>query len=103
MTGASLEVTASAIGLGRDRVNVLRRSFREQGADAPRDVERRGGRRNAVMPIEEEARLLALCRDMAARGETDVAPLLQAVLRGLTGRPVALSTAYRLMARHLDP
>jgi len=98
LTGASLEVTARLLGVSRNHVCMLRRLFRSGGtADA---ISTRGGRRRALMSIEEEAAFLAACRTSAhpAR-EPDVA-FIHAAFERAVGRQVPKSTVYRLLARH---
>lgn len=98
LTGASLEATASILGITRNHVCLLRRQFRSGGGAEP--ISTRGGRRRALMSVEEEAAFLATCRTSVSPGhEPDVA-FIHAAFERAVGRHVPKSTVYRLLARH---
>ncbi len=99
LTGASIELTARILGLSRNRVCLLRRQFRA-GGDAAKTAEQRGGRRWALMSVEEEARFLKpfLNSRRAERGSAVAA--IKAAYERAVGRQVPKSTIYRLLARH---
>ena len=103
----TLEQTATTLGVGRATVVRLQRRFRTRqlidnegrqgGDDPPRSW---GGRRRALMSIEQERAFLAPWLENAARGEVLVVSPLRAALAQELGRPVAASVVYRLLARH---
>lgn len=68
LTGARLETTAEILGLGRNRVCVLRRQFRAVGGPSVATQEKRGGRRNELMTVEQEKAFLAPWAEKAADG-----------------------------------
>ena len=100
LLGATLEQTASLLGVGRATVPRLQARFRERcRTDCP--VPRRhGGRRNVLMSLEEERAFLAPWAEQAESGGVLVISVLWAALAQRLGRPVAASVAYRLLARH---
>lgn len=98
--GPSLEKTASVLGVGRATVNRLQRRFGQRikgGGEARRCW---GGRRRALMSLEEEKEFLAPWVEKAKRGEVVVVSPLRAALAQQLGRPVAASVVYRFLARH---
>lgn len=100
LTGASLETTAEILGLGRNRVCVLRRQFRAAGGQGVDAQERRGGRRNELMTVEQEKAFLAPWAEKAADGGVLVVPPIHEALEQTVGHTVLKSTVYRLLARH---
>ena len=100
LTGASLETTAEILGLGRNRVCVLRRQFRAAGNRGIDAQEKRGGRRRELMSPEQEVAFLAPWVEQAASGGVLVVPPIHAALEQAVGHRVPKSTVYRLLARH---
>jgi len=100
LTGASLDTTAEILGLGRNRVCVLRRQFRASGHQGVEAKEKRGGRRHQLMTVEQETAFLSPWVEKAAGGGVLVVPPIHAALEGAVGRRVPKSTVYRLLARH---
>lgn len=97
--GASLEQTAAVLGVGRATVHRLQtrcRSQRQQPAPARKSW---GGRRRALMPVEEEQAFLAPWVEQAKTGGVLVVSPIRAALAQRLGRPVAASVVYRFLAR----
>ena len=100
LTGASMDTTTEILGLGRNRVCVLRREFRASGNQGVEAKEKRGGRRHQLMTVEQEIAFLAPWVEKAADGGVLVVPPIHAALEWAVGHSVPKSTAYRLLARH---
>ena len=95
----TLEQTAALLGVGRASVPRLQHRFR-QGLQLARSSRSWGGRRRALMTVEEEKAFLAPWVEQArSAGMLVVSPLRAALAEGL-GRKVAPSVVYRLLARH---
>lgn len=99
--GASLSDTATALGVGRATVARLQTRFREPKSGRQRRKPRNwGGRRNALLSVEEEEEFLRPWLEHAEKGGVlVVSPLRQALAEKL-GEPVKPSVVYRLLARH---
>jgi transposase len=96
----TLEQTAALLGVSRASVARLQQRFREglQTAAFPR--RRWGGRRRALMSVEEEKAFLAPWVEQARSAGVLVVSPLRAALAEKLGRKVAPSVVYRLLARH---
>ena|SRR5664279_891252 len=102
-TGATLTATAALLGVGRATVPRLQARFRHLRATktTPKAPRRNwGGRRNALLSVEEEAAFLAPWLEQARAGGVLVVSPLRAALAQRLGRPVKASVLYRLLARH---
>ena len=102
-TGATLTATAALLGVGRATVPRLQARFRHLRATktTPKAPQRNwGGRRNALLSVEEEAAFLAPWLEQARAGGVLVVSPLRAALAQRLGRPVKASVLYRLLARH---
>jgi transposase len=97
--GATLEETASLLGVSRATVHRLQTRFRKKsrGTFVPRS---HGGRRRVLMSMEEEQAFLAPWAEQAKEGGVLVVSVMRADLSQRLGRPVAASVLYRLLARH---
>lgn len=103
IVGATLTATASLLGVGRATVPRLQARFRQaHAAKATVKAPRRnwGGRRNALLSLEEETEFLAPWLEQARTGGVLVVSPLRAALAQRLGRPVKASVLYRLLARH---
>lgn len=97
---ASLEQTARVLGVGRATVPRLQAALRQRRESPQAPRKRWGGRRRALMSVEEEqAFLRPWCEQAKAGGVLVVSPIRAALAQRL-GRPVAPSVVYRLLARH---
>lgn len=99
--GLSLEQTAKALGRSvgttcnlRTRYGKVARGERQ----APRSKRALRNRANAT--LEREARILDEVLEGAMRGGIVVVPPLKEKIEERLGRPVALSTIYRMLARN---
>lgn len=103
-TGSTLTATAALLGVGRATVARLQARFRQshvaKGARAGSPRRNWGGRRNALLTVEEEAEFLAPWLEQARAGGVLVVSPLRAALAQRLGRPVKASVLYRLLARH---
>ncbi len=96
----TLEQTAALLGVGRAGVPRLQQRFRE-GVQTTRSPRRWGGRRRAIMTLEEEKAFLAPWEEQArGAGVLVVSPLRAALAQKLGRKKVAASVVYRLLARH---
>ena len=100
LTGATMDETAKVLGIGRNYVCVLRRQFRAKGGPTFSERDRRGGRRRALMSLEEEQAFLAPWIDQAKNGGVISIPAIQSALESRIGKKVPPSTVYRMLSRH---
>ena len=99
VAAATLEQTASILGVGRATVPRLQQRFRN--SVRPRATRPRwGGRRKALLSVEEEAQFLAPWAAQAKDAGLLVLSPIRAALAQRLGRPVAASVVWRLLARH---
>jgi transposase len=98
-TGATLTQTAALLGVGRASVGRLRAQFRRTAVAGPQP-RNWGGRRNALLTVQEEAAFLAPWLEAARSGGMLVVSPLRAALAAKLGRPIKASVIYRLLARH---
>ena len=99
VASATLEQTAAILGVGRATVARLQQRFRQS---AHRGVKRPrwGGRRKALLSLEQEAEFLAPWAEQAKAAGVLVLSPIRAALAQRLGRPVAASVVWRLLARH---
>ena len=99
--GLSLEQTALAIGRSVSLTCKLRnRRRREQAKEIPIKKRKRDLRNRANDTLEREAALLDQVLSHAGSGGVVVIPRLKPVIEQALGREIALSTLYRMLARH---
>jgi transposase len=100
--GATLEQTATALGVGRATVARLQTSFRQQTSGAAPALRKRnwGGRRKSLLTREGEQKFLEPWLESAATGNLVVVSPIRAALAQHLGKPVKASVVYRLLARH---
>lgn len=100
LTGVTMATTAKLLGVNRDRVFALRRDFRKAG-NAPSVVgrERRGGRRHAILSLEEERLFIQRWHQDHKEGVVEIAEV-HAALEEKIGRSVSRPTVLRLVKRH---
>jgi transposase len=100
--GATLMTTAVVLGVGRATVARLQARFRQSAKRMVASVPRRnwGGRRNALLTVEEETEFLTPWLEQARAGGMLVVSPLRAALAQRLGKPVKASVVYRLLARH---
>ena len=100
LSGSTLEQTAALLGVGRSSVPRLQARFRSGLAGGRARARGWGGRRRALMSLEEEQRFLAPWVEQAKQGRMLVVAPLRAALAQQLGHPVAASVVYRMLARH---
>ena len=99
LMGATLEQTATLLGVSRASVPRLQARFRESvrtGKSPPRW----GGRRRSLMTFDEEKEFLEPWAEQAKAGGILVVSVIRAALAQRLGRPVKPSVVYRLLERH---
>ena len=99
LLGATLEQTASALGVGRATVPRLQAAFRERSIN-PDKARNWGGRRNSWMTLAEEREFLEPWLELAKSGNVLVVSPLRAALAERVGHPVKASLIYRMLERH---
>ena len=100
LLGATLEQTASVLGVGRATVARLQTTFRQQRPAGFAPSRNWGGRRQSLLTPEEESAFLKPWLESAAAGNLVVVSPIRAALAQQLGQPVKPSVVYRLLARH---
>ena len=99
--GLSLEQTAVAIGRSVGATCQLRTRFcKISRGEREAPLSKRTLRNRAHATLEREAQILEEVLAGAAQGGVIVVPPLKAQIEERLGKPVALSTIYRMLARH---
>jgi transposase len=98
--GSTLEETAAFLGVSRATVPRLQATFKTRCQAMPTPREHWGGRRRALMTVEEEQEFLKPWEERAKEGCVLVVSPIRAALAQRLGRPVAASVVYRFLARH---
>jgi transposase len=98
--GATLEQTASILGVGRATVARLQSSFRKKKLAGPNPTRNWGGRRQSLLTRKEEDAFLKPWLESAAAGHLVVVSPIRAALAQHLGKPIKPSVVYRLLARH---
>jgi transposase len=98
--GATLEQTATALGVGRATVARLQAAFRKNSTAEAKPSGNWGGRRQALLTQKEEDAFLKPWLEKAAAGNLVVVSPIRAALAQQLGKPVKPSVVYRLLARH---
>ena len=100
LLGATLEQTATALGVGRATVARLQVRFRKEAGVLGPAARNWGGRRRALLTPDEEKEFLAPWVGLARAGAMVVVSPIRAALSQRLGQPVKPSVVYRLLARH---
>jgi hypothetical protein len=101
LTGASMDTTATLLGVGRNQVCVLRRQLRAaDNAQLYGDQERRGGRRRELLSLEEEKRFVQRWINKAKGGRALAVTAIHLAFEKRIGKRVPKSTIYRMLGRH---
>jgi transposase len=98
--GATLEQTATVLGVGRATVPRLQAAFRKHQSAVSNPARNWGGRRKSLLTQEEEVAFLKPWLERAATGHLVVVSPIRAALSQRLGQPVKPSVVYRLLARH---
>lgn len=96
----TLKAVAKAIGVGRATVARLQKRFRERKQGAGATARPWGGRRRALMKLEEEQAFLCAWKPKAEQGQLVVVTPLQVALEEKLGQRLKPSVVYRLLERH---
>jgi transposase len=96
----TLEETAAVLGVGRASVHRLQQRFRAEVKTVLPRPKRWGGRRRALMTLEDEKSFLEPWVESAKAAGVLVVSPLRAALAEKLGRKVSSSVVYRLLARH---
>jgi transposase len=97
---ATLEQTATVLGVGRASVARYQAKVRRRLTHPAELQPEWGGRRHAAMTLEEERDFLRPWAELSAEGGMLVVSPLRAALAQRLGRPVTHSVVYRMLARH---
>jgi len=100
MAQLTLKAAAKVIGVGRATVARLQSRFRRRKGGAPSTPRPWGGRRRALLPLQEEQAFLAGWKSKAEQGQLVVVTPLQVALQEKLGRRIKPSVVYRLLDRH---
>ena len=98
--GATLEQTASVLGVGRATVARLQVAFRKSNPAGSNPERNWGGRRHSLLTPAEETAFLKPWLPSASTGNLVVVSPIRAALAQRLGKPVKPSVVYRLLARH---
>lgn len=100
LLNATLEQTATALGMGRASVGRYQAKVRRRLTHPAQLDAQWGGRRRAAMALQEEREFLAPWAEQSADGGMLIIAPLRAALAQRLGRAVTHSVVYRLLARH---
>ena len=100
LAGATLEQTATLLGVGRASVPRLQARFRRRSARGKAVPRNWGGRRRALLTWKEEEAFLAPWVAQAKEGRMLVVSSLRAAFAQRVGRLVAATVVYRMLGRH---
>ena len=92
--------TAKALGVGVATVVRMQRGIRDKVAGKTSQKGTWGGRRRQLLSIQEEEAFLAEWSAKAEHGGVLVVPPIHAALEKQLGQQIAVSTVYRMLARH---
>jgi transposase len=98
--GATLEQTASVLGVGRATVARLQSAFRKKKTEGSNPARNWGGRRQSLLTPAQEDAFLKPWLERAAVGSLVVVSPIRAALAQRLNKPVKPSVVYRLLARH---
>lgn len=101
--GCTLEKTAAVLGVSRAAVPRLQAGFRERFLSSSPIAWKGygwGGRRRALMSIEQEREFLKPWAEQAEKGQILVVSPIRAALAQRIGHTVAATVVYRLLDRH---
>jgi transposase len=96
----TLKAAGKIIGVGRATVARLQSRFRHRKESLGATPRPWGGRRRALMKLEEEQAFLAAWKPKAEQGQLVVLTSLQVALEEKLGHRVKPSVVYRLLDRH---
>lgn len=97
--GATLEQTASVLGVGRATVARLQSAFRKKKMESSNPSRNWGGRRQSLLTPAAGAEFLKPWLESAAVGSLVVVSPMRAALTQRLNKPIKPSVVYRLLAR----
>lgn len=97
--GATLEQTATVLGVSRASVPRLQARFRQR-MQTEQSSSGWGGRRRSLMTFDQEKEFLEPWAQQAKAGGILVASVIRAALAQRLGRSIKPSVVYRLLERH---
>lgn len=101
VTGATLEQVGEIVGRDKSTVTRARSRFCRQKEGSPSAVQQKhGGRRNELLSVKDEKEFLDPWIESAKAGKILVIPPIHKALEQRTGKKVAKSTVYNILARH---
>jgi len=100
LLNATLEQTATLLGVSRATVPRLQNGLRRQCAQSDIPTPTHGGRRHELMTQKEEREFLEPWAQSASAGNMLVVSPLRAALSQKLGRKVRASVVYRMLERH---
>jgi transposase len=100
LLGATLEQTATILGVSPRTVTRLQAAFGRSTTATPAPARNWGGRRRSLLTPREESAFLKPWLESAAAGHLVVVSPIRAALAQRLGKPVKPSVVYRLLARH---
>jgi transposase len=92
--------TAKVLGVGVATIVRMQRGIRDQVTEKTTQKNTWGGRRRQLLSTQEEAAFLAEWRAKAEHGGVLIVPPMHAALEERLSQKIALSTVYRMLARH---
>jgi len=98
--GATLEQTATLLGVSRASIPRLQARFRQSMQTEKPPPRNWGGRRRELLTCDEEKEFLKPWAQQAKNGGILVVSAIRAALAQHLGRPVKASVVYRLLERH---
>lgn len=101
--GTTLSQTATLLGVSRATVHRLQTRFSHRKVATNQEAEEKvkwGGRRRALMTVQEEKEFLSTWEEKARTGGILVVADIRANLAQKLGKPVRSSVVYRLLSRH---
>ena len=99
--GLSLEETAKVIGRSKGVISNMRTRFTQMSAGLrPAPQSKRALRNRANVDLERERQILDEVFASAARGGIVDVSQIKPEIEARLGKPMALSTLYRMLARH---
>lgn len=100
LLGATLEQTATILGVSRASVARLQSVFRKKASATQSPSRNWGGRRQSLLSKDEERAFLKPWLEEVASGHRVAVSSIRAALAQQLGKPVRSSVIYRLLARH---
>jgi transposase len=98
--GHTIPETGRVLGVSASTVSRLRREFQAVASGKPPARESWGGRRHALLSVEQEYTFLAPFIERAGEGELVIVAAIHEAFEQRVGKEVPASTVTRLLKRH---